>query len=1146
MSAEALFNELKKRQVELWCQGKMLRFRAPDGALDDPIMAELRRYKKELIALIRNEGVDQSDANECASRLEPTTISQQAMYFLHLSAPYSPAYNVASAFRVRSNVDIEAVQQAIAELMKRHDVLRSSMEMNGGNLQRRVSNNMLPDFAVVEANDANDASLNEMVRKEYQRPFDLASGPLIRTRLFKVNDQDYVFLIVLHHIIFDAWSLWIVQEEFHKLCVQFGGGEPAELTTPSATYTDFVKEQSELIESARGQELLDYWRNELSGDLPILNLPLDYPRPQRPGLRGSSHRFRIPSELSSRLRDLAKRLRVTPFVLTMSIFKVLLRRVSGQNDLIVGTTTSGRPNSDYTHTAGYFVNTLAIRSKTDCDPTFAEYAGQVKQQVLGAIRNQDYPFAALVDRLGAKRESGRAPVCSVMFGLQKPRFGDAARLFNENSQAVEIGGWQVSPFDLDQQEGQFDLTLELFETEDSFLGLLKYDTELFSKATADRLSRQYVRLAEAIADSPDRSLLDYELLSEVDTKQLLAFSSGGPLEGSVHQTVIGDFSEKALTHSDKLAICCDNVQLTYADLDRRSNQLARLLIDSGLKTSDIVACCCSRRIEIPIMILGIMKAGGTYLPLDPANPPQRLAQLINDSGCRLVIADSCLPNETRQSLMQPILDVDHISTEMDARSAEHLSIGITPETNAYVLYTSGSTGVPKGVCVSHTALYRHVLSIRQAFGLREDDRVLQFSNLTFDPSLEQMFAPWSLGASVHMRGNELWSPETLCDTVCDLDLTVINLPPAYFKHCAASIGNTSNDGRRHDTSLRLIILGGDVFPADSVRELTNRGVQILNAYGPTEAVITSTTFDASGLSSTVKSAPIGRPKPGSRAYVLDSKNRMMPVGVPGRLFLAGPMLASGYLNDHKFTREKFVADCLAEQFGESGRALMYDTGDIARWNPDGELEFLGRADRQLKIHGMRVETGEIEATINSCEGVKNSHVSVRNSAGQDELIAWVAVGKDDSVSAKVTDESVLLRKLQAGLPKFMVPRQIVFLPELPLNTSGKIDITQLPEPDAGARRSNIAQYVAPQSAWEITLSNIWSEELNVSPVGINDNFFDLGGASLSSLRIVSRMNQEGLNPSEEPLKPEMLFEFQTIRELADKLAVLEESVAADC
>lgn len=1147
MNAKALYDELKSRQVELWCQGKMLRFRAPDGVLDDAMMAELRKHKKELIELVKGEenGTIAEVTNQ--GQLEDTTLGQQAMYFLHLSAPYSPAYNVASAFRISSSVNVDAVQSALRAIINRHDALRSTFEMKGGNLKRRINESPELDFAIIDVSSAGETELKEIVRREYQRPFELSSGPLIRTRLFKKNDQDFVFLMVLHHIIFDAWSLWVVQEEFHKVYAELHEGAGANLLPVGASFSEFVQRQKTLVESERGKELIDYWRGELAGELPTLNLPLDFARPQRPGLRGTSHKFRIPGSLSQRLREVAKSLRVTPFVLTLSIFKVLLHRICGQDDLIVGTTTSGRLQSDLARSVGYFVNSLAIRTQVEHSLTFAEYTGLVKKKVLGAIKNQDYPFAAIVDQLGSKRESGRAPVCSVMFGLQKPRFGEAARLFNETSEVLDLGGWRVTPFELDQQEGQFDLVLELFETEDSFLGLLKYDTELFSEETVRRIGDQYLTLANAIAANPALRIDEYELLNEADKKQLLQFSKGPELKFETGNTVLDLVREQVYRHPDRTAVACDDTQLSYLQLHQRSNQVSRLLKASGVSVGDTVACCFERCIEVPVLILGIMKAGAAYLPLDTTHPPQRLVQLIRDSGCRFVVADDCLSAESHDEIDVPILDVSTLESQLEEFDQNELGVNVLPSTTAYILYTSGSTGIPKGVCVPHQAFYAHILSIRTAFGIEEADRVLQFSNITFDPSLEQLFAPWSVGATVVMRGNELWSPESLCEMVKRFGLTVINLPPAYFKHCASMMtthGNTE--------SLRLVILGGDVFPVDSAKSFSGSGIRIINAYGPTEAVITSTVFDASGKLDGAKAIPIGRPKPGSRAYVLDNRGRMVPIGVPGRLFLAGPMLASGYLNDKALSVNRFVPDSYAGYFQESDSARMYDTGDVARWNPDGNLEFLGRADRQIKIYGMRVETGEIEAALNACDGVKHSHVDVRNNGEQSELVAWlVAEAPDTSDSdgtaptGAVLDSTAIQRRLQSELPKFMIPRHYVFLSELPLNTSGKIDTTQLPEPQISVRRANVGQYVSPKTSWEITLANIWAEELKVSPVGVEDNFFDLGGASLSSLRIVSRMNEEGLNPTDQPLKPEMLFEFQTIRELATRLLAVEQPVAAD-
>ncbi len=1111
MSAEQLFETLKRKQVELWCQGKMLRFRAPENALDEAMMAELRKYKSELIEIVRREA--QSKVSE--SRLEPSTIGQQAMYFLHLSAPYSPAYNVASACRIRSLVNVDAMREALHALIARHDALRTTLEMTGGRLQRRVHNQGELDFAVLDTQGLDAESLKASVHHEYQRPFDLGTGPLMRVRLFSAGETDHVFLIVLHHIVFDAWSLWLVQEEFHALYMQHAVGKTAELPPIPASYTDFVREQEALPKSPRGEQMWEYWSEQLGGEIPSLNLPVDHTRPHRPGLRGATHKFRISNELTSSLRELAKTLHVTPFALMLAIFKLLLHRYGRQEDMTVGTTTSGRSRTDFTRVVGYFVNTLAIRSDLSGDPTFAEYAAQVKKRVLEAIKHQDYPFPALIDRLSPRRDSGRAPICNVMFGLQKPRFSEAAQLFNEQASQVEIGGWEIHPFELNQQEGQFDLTLEMFETQDSFLGVLKYDVELFKAETAQRIGEHYLQLAKAIVAAPDQRISEYDLVSDAERQEILAFSRGGPLPVCEQRTAHGLFEQQAAAQPDATALICNEQRWTYDALNREANQLARVLQTCGVEQGTLVACCFDRGLDTARILLAILKAGGVYTPLDPANPPQRLANLVSACGAEVVISDKPLPQLTDGVR---VVTLAELHEESSSQRDTDLNLELSPDALAYVLHTSGSTGVAKGVCVSHEAFALHTVAVRESFGLRSDDRVLQFSNLTFDPSLEQMFAPWSLGGTVVMRGNELWSPEQLWENVRRWKLTMVNLPPAYFKHCHAAI----TDQCELD-SLRLLILGGDVFPVEALGSWRQRDVQVLNAYGPTEGVITAAVYDASDHDPRRKNVPIGRPRPGARAYVSDSCGNLAPIGVCGELCLGGPMLATGYLNDPALTAEKFVADPFS---GEPG-ARMYRTGDTARWTVDGQLEFFGREDRQIKIHGMRVETGEIEATINACPGALQAHVATRTRGENTDLIAWVVSDGDDNLA-----EDVLLSRLQTILPRYMLPRQIVSIDEMPLNTSGKVDEQALPEPPSILARSKASQYLAPRTPWEMAFAKIWSEELNVDPVGIRDNFFDLGGASLSSLRIVSRANEEKLNSNGEPLQPEVLFEYPTIGELA--------------
>ena len=524
-------------------------------------------------------------------------------------------------------------------------------------------------------------------------------------------------------------------------------------------------------------------------------------------------------------------------------------------------------------------------------------------------------------------------------------------------------------------------------------------------------------------------------------------------------------------------------------------------------------------------MLAILKVGATYVPLDPTCPRNRRETMLLDCDARVLLTSpGDNASESRSctafgdQVRAQVVLFDAVSGEHSRRDPANLDLDLPPETTAYIIYTSGSTGQPKGVCVSHRALVQHVESIRHVFGLVAKDRMLQFSNTTFDPSLEQMLVPWSVGACVVLRGDELWSPAEFWERVRRHKLTAVNLPPAYFRHCTEAYVPESGDA----DSLRLVIVGGDVFPVDTLETWRALGVRILNAYGPTEAVITATVQEVSSQPAAAARVPIGRPKPGLCAYVLDEHGRFAPIGVPGELYLGGPMLADGYLNNPETTRSRFVPDPFRDRQG----AVMYRTGDCARWTSDGELEFLGRRDRQIKIHGFRVEIGEIESTLDAHPGVRESHVEPRtDSHGDAFLIAWLGVGKQHHPSA---DD--IRSHLRERLPGYMVPRHFVFISRLPLNNSGKVDANSLPEPLVERPRSR--EYVAPRSALERTLVDIWSRVLEVDEIGTQDNFFDLGGSSLTSLRIIALLNEAGLEVNGERVKPELLFEYPTVAELA--------------
>ncbi len=1137
MNAEKLYQELVNRRVELWCQGKMLRFRAPDDALDPEMMTLLRRFKKDLIAILQRESTPEEDS----SRVEPTTVGQQALYFLHLSAPYSPAYNVASACRICTPVDAASVKTSIDLLVQRHESLRTTLEMQSGKLLRRIHQTGKTDFATIDVAGQTDESISAIVKSEYERPFDLETGPLLRVRWLRRADDEQILLIVLHHVVFDAWSLWILQDELFQILAQVSGGDIAKLQSPPATFSDFVTEQKAWVEGPEGEKDWLYWEDELSGKLPNLDLATDFRRPARAEFRGATLRFNLPEDLSTDLRNLAKSLRLTPFALTLSIFKTLLHRVAAQDDVIVGTTTSGRSRSEFNHVIGYFVNSLAVRSNSSDDPTFSDFATQVKSKVLGAIKHQGYPFASIVDRIGRQRNGSGNPIFNVMFGLQKPRFCEVATLLGDDTAEVELGGLRVRPYKMRQQEGQCDLTMELFETEHSFVGTLKYDTDLFSETTAQRLSDQFMHLCREVVNDPQKRLSEYDLVSPNERQEIMSLSTAdtsSSWDGTLaHQWV----RQHAESRPDAIAWVCESDQQTYEQLDRASDRISAELTESGVTNGSLVACCFSRCFETASIILGIMKAGAVYVPLDCESPGPRILSLLSSCGAETLITDQPELMSTLESSPIHVIPISRAVDLVTANDELKLANRTEPSSSnaAYILHTSGSTGSAKGVTVSHDAFARHIVSISEVYQLTEDDRVLQFSNLTFDPSLEQMFSAWYAGAMVVARGNELWAPETLWGNVDQHGLTVINLPPAYFQHCGGKVENDEDL-----SSLRLMILGGDVFPSESVAAWRSRGVKILNAYGPTEAVITATTHEVSPKQSPRSVTPIGRPRPGSRAYVLDHQGRLSPLGAVGRLFLAGPMLADGYWGDAELTRSVFCEDVFDES-AEPG--VMYDTGDRARWNADGQLEFLGRVDQQIKVDGIRADTSEVESAINAMPDVMRCCVRLHcdgnsDRSGQSELIAWIQPSDCSAFIDEANQEAAIQTKvlghLRSVLPRYMVPRRIVVVESMPLTASGKIAHRQLPRPAKSDRRT-VCQYVEPNNQWQSTLAEIWAEELGVSKVGINDNFFDLGGASLTSLRIITRANDAGLNPNDGPMKPELLFEYQTIAELYEHLGAPE-------
>lgn len=1144
MSLDELQAELSQRGCVLWVEGEMLRFRAPDGALDPPLMRELKRSKKALIQRLKAS----SSASGRTSKTQQPSFGQQAMWMLHAANRESPAYNVASAAEIHAPLDVEALTRVWRTLVSRHDSLRTTFETRGGGLVAKVHELAPQNVELIDAAGQDDATLAAAVRQAYRRPFDLTKGPLARLQVFQRSDQRFVLLLSLHHIVFDAWSLWMLLDEIGQLYAKESQGEVGTLPAPETTYGEFVQWQQEMPNTQQGREQWEYWKQQLADNPPPARLPWDRPRPARAEQQGATHRFPLPPDVAAGMRELGKQHGATPFVVLQAVFNALLYRHSGQRDFLIGTTTSGRSHKCFSRLVGYLVNTLPLRCRVTPEMSFAELLEQTRETTLGAMAAQDFPFPLLVERLNPPRRAGALPLCRIMFGLQKPQgFGEALQALDVSEDAnaapptFEWGGLPTTAFPLDQQEGQFDLTLEMYETASTFAGVLKYDTNLLDAESARLVAERYVSLARQVVQNADLDLDQYDLISTAERELVGQFAAGDALpDEQPPQRLERRFAQQAEQMPDAVAIICDEDQLTYAQADARSNQIAHWLTERGAQAGDKLGCCTTRGFNAWLLHLACLKVGAVYVPLDEGGPPSRTCQLLRDCGATLLITDSVVAK--RQGLATADLSVrmellDESADEIAACSTKPIDNQATADEPAYVIYTSGSTGQPKGVVVSHRAFAHHLARIVPAFGLTGSDRVLQFCALTFDPSLEQAWATWATGATLVLRGTRLWSASEFWSRVKQHGITVANIPPAYFREVSESRSESSSD------ALRLVIVGGDAFPTASLSSWRESGVQILNAYGPTEAVVTATVCDLSHMPASRSKPPIGKPLGGTRAFVIDKHDRPQPVGIVGELLLAGPALAEGYLNDGALTEQRFAP--LPKLTGT--KEPVYRTGDLVRLTHRGELEFVGRIDRQVKINGYRIELGELERCLEALPGVTAAVAKVwSRPSGESHLAAYYT--QEDAPETVDSSARALLSTLRAKLPHYLVPASLQPLEALPLNCSGKVDSKQLPEPPSQPVSAS-TEYVAPTSEVEKILCEVWTEVLGAKRVGIHDDFFELGGASLKSLQIVAAAEARGLTCASlqgdaEELSPALMFEYPTVSQLAGLLVLRSEKQPA--
>jgi amino acid adenylation domain-containing protein/non-ribosomal peptide synthase protein (TIGR01720 family) len=1006
----------------------------------------------------------------------PVSFAQQRLWFLDQLMPGNVLYNMPAAVRLRGALDIAALERAINATVERHEALRTTFHVEDGVAVQVISprahiemcrinlRGMLPEEREQEA--------GRLAAEEASKPFDLAAGPLLRITLIDLEPAEHVLLVTMHHIIADGWSIGVFVRE---IAAHYQGCPVAPLPVQ---YADYSVWQREWIRRGALDPQLSWWKEQLSGELPVLDLPADHPRPATPTFRGGRCRRMLRSELLSALREVGRERGATLFMTLLAAYQTLLYRYTGQEDVIVGSPIAGRNRAEVEDLIGFFVNTLPLRSRLDGAASFSALLERVRETTLGAYANQDVPFEMLVDAIAPERDRSRNPLFQVAFVLQ-----------NAPAPALELPGLAVEITESDSGAAKFDLTLVAQETAGGLSLSFEYAADLFEASTIEWMARRFEVLLEALAADPDRALGELPVMSDEERRVALARSHGERVEFRSDCCLHELFEEQAARTPDAEAVVFGDIVVTYAELNRRSNRIAAALRRMGAGPEALVAVAFDRSPEMIAAVLGVLKAGGAYLPVAVDQPKERIAFLLKDACPRVVIGRAGFgPLDPRAQW----LDIDDaaITTE----SGENAPNGAAPGNLAYVIYTSGSTGRPKGVMVEHRGVCNLVAAQGRLFGVEAGVRVLQFAAPTFDAAVSEIFVTLLNGGVLHLARKEQLAGAELARLLREQRINVVTLPPSVL----ATVPEEPLP------ALATLVVAGEACAPELARRWS-AGRRFINAYGPTEATVCATAGECDGDSPMTIGAPIGNVS----VFVVDDRMQLVPDGVAGELVIGGVGVARGYLQRPELNQERFVQ---AQAFG----ARVYRTGDRGRRLPDGRIEYLGRLDRQVKIRGFRIEPGEIEAALVQIPGVREAAVIDREDGrGKRRLIGYV--------SGSGINSSDLRAALQAKLPDYMIPGAFVVMNALPLTPHGKLDRAALPAPGAERREAGRA----PANAVEETLAEIWRQVLAVTHVGVEDNFFELGGDSILTIQVVARANQRGLR-----LTPRDLFDHQTIASLA--------------
>ncbi|RNF82344.1 non-ribosomal peptide synthetase [Montanilutibacter psychrotolerans] len=1042
-------------------------------------------------------------------RLRPDRIApssaQQRLWILDQLSPGSAVYNVPASHWLQGVLDIAVLQRAFDEIVRRHESLRTVIACDDAGAHQQVQ---LPAPVPVTRldlrhlpTDARESAALAAARDEAARPFDITRGPLLRALLVQLADDRYLLTLNAHHIAVDGWSLGIVHDELHQLYTAFQAGRESPLAELPVQYVDYAMWQNEQLDTDAMRQQLAYWQEHLSGRLPVLELPGDRARPAVQSHRGEVSRSLLPTADYENLKRLCRQERVTPFMAVLAAFNTLLLRYSGQADQIIGVGVANRSREELEPLIGFFVNTLALRTDLSGNPTFRELLARVKDATLGAYSHQDLPIERLMETLDLDRALSHSPLFQAMLFFQNFPSGDA-----------HLPGLTLTPIDFDrinQGTARTDLSLFASEADEGLWLFLEYATDLFDEATVVAFSRHLRQLLRSVVADPSRRIAELAILDDDERRQVLCDWNDTrrdiPFDVPLHALVEAQVAQRP----DAVAIEHDGNRLTYAELDAQADALANVLVAHGAGPGELVGLFVERSPRMLVALLGVLKAGAAYVPLDPGYPAERLAFMLEDAAARLVVTERDLLPQLPVSTARPVLIEDALRDGNPDRTNRAAS-GVGPEDLAYVIFTSGSTGRPKGVQIPHRAAVNFLASVAREPGLSAGDALCAVTTLSFDIALLELLLPLTVGARIVLADRATASDgAALVALLARSGCTVMQATPATWR-MLLDAGWQGGDLR--------VLCGGEALTRELADRLLRCTAQVWNLYGPTETTVWST-VERIGTDDT--SISIGRPLANTEVYVVDANLQPVPVGVPGELLIGGLGVARGYLSRPDLTAEKFIPD----PFGTRPDARLYRTGDLARWRRDGKLEVVGRIDHQVKLRGFRIELGEIECVLAEHAAARQVVVACREDRPGDKRLVAYVVAHDGAVPTNAELRSFARERL----PEYMVPATCVVLAQLPMTPNGKVDRRALPAPDSDASESDA--FVAPRNAEEEVLTGLWAEVLGRERVGIHDDFFDLGGHSLLATQLITRVNKAF--GGEVPLR--LLFEAPTVAAFSERL-----------